>query len=448
MGYKSARIFLPVRHISKYLFKHQEFEMILTRGVILITSFAILPMILNNTGTKLFGIYSILTGFAALISFSDLGIANGLISRIAKLKVSNELFEMRKDVSNAFAILTVVGVLIAILGFPIAWLVDWKSIFKLPNADVNSFRISVFLVFLGLGIGLVGGISSKILLGLGKNRLYSRWLLVGSVISTISQLILSERPRPLAGMVFATLVIPQIIGIVCYLSLIIRNVDIRIVPGLISKVNSKLFFERSWFFLFLQISAILNYQIDSLIVGHLLSPGKVAMLSVSWKAFSVPMLFISVAFIPLWAKSATLAVHIQSGVIWTEWKKSARIISSVLLPISLLIFLLGRKMISFWTSGKIVPSFSLICASAIWLFFGSLMQSAAMILNGIQAKRFLIVSASMFTILNVSLSYILVLKTKDPAGPLWANVIVVFPCFLIPFWLRYGRNRKLDRKKG
>ena len=432
---------LKKNRLYGYLSRHEQFELMLTRGIILAISFVTIPIVLSNAGNEVFGVLSIITGLSSASSFTDSGIANGVISQIARLKSQANLSGIQQVVTNAFALLSILGLFFIILGFPISNNISWGSIFNLSDSTLGTFKYSVFLLFIGLGLGMMGSVSYKILLGLGKNRLYSRWMLLATLLSALTQLLFSQSANPLPGLVFGSLIVPQFVSLICLFTLLRHRPELSVTPSMVSKNYVIKFLKEGSIFSFLQISALLSYQIDSVIVGHLLTPEKVTMLNVSWKAFSLPLLFVSIAFIPLWAKTSELESKDNSINIWKLWAKPAKLICLFIFPASIGVVFLGKPAISAWTQGQVIPSTSLVFASATWLLLGSLMQPAGMIMNGLQSKRFLFFSATFFTVLDLFGSYFLVKLTGDPSGTLWANSIVAIPCFFLPFWIIY-RSKK------
>jgi len=274
-------------------------------------------------------------------------------------------------------------------------------------------------------------------LAVSNIRSVAIWNTFSVITTSVSLFLLSSRRHPLEGLIFGQLIIPGIIGILNLVVLFYRNPKLR--PKAIPKVREiRSVLASGKLFLVLETTTLISFQIDSLIVGHYLEPRQVATLATSWKLFSAPLVIVSAAVVPLW--TATARAHANND---RRWIRNSYIYSLLLtsvgaLPYSLAIVFYGKFAVTFWTHNQIIPSSSLIYASAIWLFIACVTLPYAMILNGLHASRFLVLTAIAMTAVNVPASIFLTRIMKDPAGPLVGNILAQILCFFIPlvFWIR------------
>jgi len=416
-----------------YLRQREGIELVLNRVVSLLLPFLVIPVVLKNSGVQTYGLYILICGFASVISFTDFGISNVLVREISlDLKLSDGR-GISKIVTNAMSILVACALAISSLGLVLAQSINWKNFFRLSLDESHFFKVSVLVAFLSIGISIVGSASEKILLGIGRNRIYSRLILGAKVLSAISLIFASKSTNPLPGLVFAQLGIPGFVGAV---SLFLVS---KIHPGFVLSLHhldvasSRRLLKGSLFFLFLQIAATLSYEIDSIFVGHILTPKAVSVLSLSWKAISIPAVISASRFVPLWSLAGTLDEIADAGKLFLLVRRVLEQVLVVILPISLVILIFGKFGIETWTHHLISPKYGLIMAGTLWLILSSVMQPIAYILNGLQLKRFMLISTGSFTLMNIFLSIVITRLWRVPESPLWADSIAAVLCFFVPF---------------
>lgn len=396
------------------------------------------PFLLRNANPTTYGLFITIVSFATILELLDLGVSNGVRTRIAAAQALHDDTEIQILISSVFFLVVSLAVVVAIVGMFFTPLIQWQALIKIPHGYLGQFQKSITFGFVGLSIGLVGGMAVKLNLALSNIRSVTIWNTFSVIATSLSLFWLSSRRDPLEGLIFGQLIIPGIIGILNLAILFYRNPKLR--PKAIPKVREiRSVLASGKLFLVLEATTLISFQIDSVIVGHYLEPRQVATLATSWKLFSAPLVIVSAAVVPLW--TATARAHANNNRKWIKnsYIYSLLLTSAVALPYSVVIVFYGKFAVKFWTHNQIIPSSNLIYASAIWLFIACVTLPYAMILNGLHASRFLVVTAIFMTAFNVPASIILTRIMKDPAGPLIGNIFAQILCFFIPlfFWIRH-----------
>lgn len=425
--------------------KTLQIELTINRIIALGISVISIPYILRNCGNGNYGLYLLICSISLFLTVSDLGIGNGLVNEFA----SSKAYGNQKRINEVLSNLIVFGVLLPIVIIPFAFLalrvVDWMSLFQF-NLNSRDITTSLIICFIGASMTLLGNIALKMLLANSKDRLFSRMQLLISLLTNMGLIISSKNQSPLTGMVFSTLVLPQLIGVICLvltikmnknLKINLRKFSIRIIGKLI--VSGRVF-------LFLQIAYIINYQIDALLIAHFLGPLEIAEYSVVLKIGSLPFILVSAAVQPIWASTAYLiAQSKESQAIRTLYISLRNVMRFSI--ISMCLFLLfGATLIKHWTFGQIDPSIQLILANALWIPISCAMQVFAMYLNGAKLYKFLLTSMLFFSLFNTILAVLFLKFFSNLAGPIWSNSISSVLFFIIPA-LILTKNR-LKYKKG
>lgn len=429
---------------------HEKLELILNRAISLVLPFLLVPILLQKIDLKTYGLFILISGFASVISFTDFGISNILVREISAILEDRKDSELSNLISNSLRILICSAFFIIFTGVLVAGLTNWEVFLKISPEEVLQFKSAVVLASLSIGLSVIGAAAGKILLGLGLNRQHSRFLLVSNFTTAIGIIISAQFPHPLSPMVLAQLGIPALIGILKLIFMMREQPTLKFRTANLNSETSKKIMSGGGFFLFLQICAMFSYELDSLIVGHILNTQAVSELSITWKAISIPSILIASSYLPLWSKAAKINLNRDSTLLYNSILTIMKQVLFTIVPISLLILFFGKHLISSWTNQKIIPGTSLLSAGIIWLLLSSVMQPLAYILNGMNLRRFMIISTGSFAVLNVILTLLITEHFNTPSGALWANSMAVLPTFFFPFaiMMKRWKNQQWLRSNG
>jgi predicted RNA-binding Zn-ribbon protein involved in translation (DUF1610 family) len=94
---------------------------------------------------------------------------------------------------------------------------------------------------------------------------------------------------------------------------------------------------------------------------------------------------------------------------------------------------IGVPLIAIWVDGTITPSFGLILGVGVWTTLAAVGTALAMLLNGAQVMRFLVITAVVMATANILLSVALTARIGI-SGVVWGSVIAYTLFVLIPSW--------------
>lgn len=106
------------------------------RLVTLVTPFLTLPVTLKYLGPDVFGFWMIVVSITALSSFVDLGLGNGLLTKLPPAFAAGDAKLLRALISSAYAALTVVALGLLALIWAVVPFLDWATL--VPGAAVAS----------------------------------------------------------------------------------------------------------------------------------------------------------------------------------------------------------------------------------------------------------------------------------------------------------------------
>jgi O-antigen/teichoic acid export membrane protein len=86
-----------------------------SRLITLLAPLLVIPLMLDHLGTTLFGVWATAVSFTALAAFADLGLGNGLLTRLSACLAHGQVADARRYVGAAYLVLTAAGLVSLLL---------------------------------------------------------------------------------------------------------------------------------------------------------------------------------------------------------------------------------------------------------------------------------------------------------------------------------------------
>ena len=183
-------------------------------------------------------------------------------------------------------------------------------------------------------------------------------------------------------------------------------------------------------FFVLQLSALVSYSLDNLLVSHFLGSSEVSVYAVTMKLFSIPGMLLSLYLVGMWPAYADASARNDKPWIEKIFWRSLRVSIAFNSLISLLLLLAGNWLIHIWTKGIVQPDIDLLVGMALWGILNAIGGNIAVLLNGLHVVRFQVLIALGALIMNAGLSLWLVQKI-GVSGPIWGSVATLLGSYVI-----------------
>jgi O-antigen/teichoic acid export membrane protein len=386
----------------------------------------------------------LISSISVFLSISDLGIGNGIINPLVNAKIRKDKEYTSRVLTNVIAIGGLISASILALAFLLIY--SPLNLAKyIIHIEISNIQLLLVIAALAASISLAGNIVQKIFLAWENNRAFSRLQLLIILMSNSGLIFGSQGRDPLVWMLLASLVLPNVFGIVVLLFFIKINKSIKIKLNYVSrKVIFNLIREGRLFF-FLHVAFIVSFQIDVILISQFFDSVQIAEYSIVMKISSLPIILISAAVQPVWAQTASFISRGEIENAKQNLFKNLRVVLAFGFLSMILFMFLGSELIKIWTSGQISPGREIILANAIWIPVSVVMQLYAMFLNGVGASKYIVYSTSLFTLSNILFSLYFLKYFSNLSGPMWSNSISSLFFFIIPtviftLMFRSGRN--------
>jgi O-antigen/teichoic acid export membrane protein len=402
------------------------------RGISVVTGLISVPLTLDYLGTERYGIWMTISSLFAVLSFTDLGIGQGLVNAVASASGRNDRNEIRTSISSAFALLFCIGsicTLVALVAYgclPIHRLFNVNSIAAIRETEETALVFASFFALSlpasivqrfheGLQEGYINQISQMAgsLLGLGlvlwtiQLKLGLPWLVLGlQGGSTLAVLV---------NFVF---------------QFWHRTPWARPTLSLYNTASAARLLRVGLVFFFLTLLSLLGLQTDALVIAHVMAPEAVAPYAVAQKLSQVAFLYWALTQ-ALWPAYSEAISRDDFGWVRRAFVRSLKLslICGTIMGGGLVLF--GQQLIHWWVRSTQLVSVPLLAGFGGFILLNSVVGTLAAVMNsGILLRQQML-------LLGVTVPICFFLKVilcarYGVSGPLWASVIAFGLFYVLP----------------
>jgi O-antigen/teichoic acid export membrane protein len=410
------------------------------RVVGVFVTLATLPILLSYLGLERYGLWLTLTSLVAVLGPLDLGIGNGLTTLIASADGRGQQTEIRNLVATgltlALCMAAALGVVVAV-AYPF---IPWASVVNVtsPRAIVEAGPAAAVLAMcFALGIPL--GLFARIFQGFQEGYVASAWLVVGNALSLAFLIPAILFGASLPALVLALAGGPLVAaGLSGAFLLLRRRPWLRPVLVRVHRRTARLLLGTGGWFLVLQISLVVGYQLDTVIIAQILGAGAVPGYAIPLKLFMLAPMLLSFALTPLWPAYAEALARRDMSWVSRTLARSIAFAIAVNLPVAAILFVAAPAILTFWVGSTITPPANLLAGLAVWAVLNSLNGPLSMLLVGTGALRFAAGTAVLMAVANITISIVLVSRL-GATGAIVGTIIAQLIFILVP-WGWYARR--------
>jgi O-antigen/teichoic acid export membrane protein len=404
------------------------------------TTFFSVPLTLNYLGSERFGMWLMLSSFLSLLSFADLGIGNGLLTRVAAASGRDDKLGIREDVASAYAALGLASVGMIALFWSIFPVVQWGQLFNVADKVALAEAGAAAAVFATcFALSIPAQIAAKVQTGLQGGYVPALWQCGGNLIGLAAVLAAIHFELGLPWLVLAFMGSPLAANAAFSLTFfLVQHPELRFRWQDISSRAATQIIRTGWIFLVLQIVAAASYSTDPLLISHLLGPELVPAYSVPAQMFSALGLIISMALAPLWPAYGEAISRADHR--WAHKTLLRSLVASVIVAGigAALIAILAPTLLRLWVGPAIQAGPALLLGLAAWRVLDAAGNAVGMFLNGAQAIRLQAIVAVLSGMGILALKFLLI-PAWGVAGGIWATVFGFTVFAVVPLTLAARR---------
>lgn len=422
---------------------------LLLKVLSVLLSFWSVRVAFDFTGSQqIYGLWLTILSVLSWLALLNGGLGNGLRNKLAYALSVNDYESGKAYVSTAYVFIIIIAFVASIIYLVLNSFVDWRVLFNSSYISSSEFNVLFSFLVLSYFIQLILSTVNAICFAFNKATLPSVFTFVSNFIYVISLYILKYfgfQGIFVLGLVYsASIIIILIIANVYFFS----REYAAIKPNL-NYFNVKYIKELAGngikFFL-LEISAVIIFATDSIIITHVTGSNDVTIYQLVMKLFSIFTIVSGAIITPLW--SAFTHAYGKKDIYFI--KSVVKKIILMFIPLVLGVFLYGafiNPVLKIWINENIEASISLIVIVGIYIIINIWSNFFAYFLNGINRINEQLIIVGIGAILNIPLSFWLS-DLFGASGVVLSTVICLLPFSIIGPILTYRSIKQLDNKRG
>ena len=369
-----------------------------------------------------------ISSISAMLAFSDFGMGNGLLSKVATASGRDDRESAARSVTSAFFMLTGMAFITLSALAACYKFMPWGRILNLRSVIGNAEAgpdVAIFLVCFALNLPL--GVVQRVQMAYQETYQSNLWQALGSLAAFAALLCAIHFRAGLPWLIAAFSGTPVLVN---GLNLCAQFKIVR--PWLSPRLRyfdlagSRELMGAGLAFLSIQIGVSIALYADNFIIAQLLGPSEVARYSVGVRLFSLVSLIPQILFTPLWPAYSEAYARGDMQWIRATLKRTAFLGLAISVGVGLCLLIAAPWFIARWTRGSVVLPFSLLVAlfASTTVFCST--QPHGILLWGLNALKFSAVSMALVAVSSVVVK-LMIIPSLGVAGAAWGTA----SCYLV-----------------
>lgn len=352
------------------------------RAVSLAAPFIVMPVLLRHLGHADFGVWMTALSITSMTMFVDLGIGNGLLTKLSSAYGRGDNEEMRGLISSAYASLTAIALLLLVLLFMVlaaveAGLSPSEGLGGSAGAPIVAVCLAAFIA------GIPASIIQKVFYAHQMVWLGNMWQVVAAAVSVAACLAAVKLGWGAWQAIAAYSVPPVVLMVVAASFFFRRRPEIAPSVSSIDSAKIRMLLAIGSKFLVLGIVTSIALNADNVIIAQKLGAAAVTEYAIPAKLASVLGLMVTTMFLPLWPANGEAIARGDYAWVRASTKRMSILGGLAVAIAGLCLVVFGEPIMMLWmgrsfSDQQAVLSFlcALFCVTAFVSPFQMLLNSA------------------------------------------------------------------------
>lgn len=404
------------------------------RLVTVVAGFSTTAILLRSISLENYGIWSLLISVQVWMSFFDLGIGNGLRTRVAESLAQAQPGEAARLITVAYLAFAAIFVVLMSALVPAVLLTDWQSLLNVTSIGSEELRVAVGVTGLLTCLVFVTNLINPVAAAVQRSSYSTVAGCASGTIFMVAALLMH-----ISGWTSVLLILTVqgavniLINIGFTLWFYAKRPELKPFPTLDLRGARDLISLGARFFV-IQAAMLVLFSTDRVIIVQLLGPQQVPQYDVAFKLFSLFTIIHLMFAGPLLAAYTEAYHRSEHGWISRTIRGQVKIVLLLAAASGLLVFL-AEPIVQIWTGGSVTldPGLAII----MWFFAVLTMWNNVFgaVLNGIGRLRIQIFATVIGAVFNIPLSILFVKYLSfDVVGIVLATALCIAPQSILLPW--------------
>ncbi len=383
---------------------------IVSRGISIAVSAISIPLTVRYLGAEMYGVWVTIGTTLAMLAVMDLGIGNTLTNSISEAYALGSKQLAGLYTASAFWMMFALALFLGGIGYPLWHVLSFGSIFNIHDPfAIRQSRDAVGVAYVLFLLGLPVNLINRILGGYQQLQIANYFSAAGAVLSLLAIVATTYFRGGLVVLVLAYSGSLLLSSMICMFWLFFSHMP-WLLPNL-SKVHiatAKQMLSFGGMMFLLQLSGLIVFNSDNLVIAHFMGPSQVTPYNVTWRLVGYAAILQTLLMPALWPAYSEAIVRGDATWVRSTYRQTMWATMLFASAFCLIFLLFGRAFIRIWASPAAVPSEGLLIAMCVWTLISTLMNNEATVLvaaNEIRLQTWLSLVAAA---VNLFLSILLV----------------------------------------
>ena len=357
-----------------------------SRGVAAIAPLLLVPITFDYLGTSVYGLWMAIVSLTSMAVWADLGLGNGLMTRLSHAVAADDLATGRRLIASAYVLLIAFALPVVALVGVISPVVPWETALNITDPEANGLAARIALVTLGaflLNVPL--SLIQRIQYAHQEVTRSNVWVAVGSLTSVLLGYFAVRADVGVLWVVGLVALGPLLGNLLNTLSFFLRHPYSRPSRSDVSTDAARSLVGLGGQFLVVTLLSAIALNLDTILVAHTSSLEVAAVFAVAVRAMTALGLLVTLVNLPLWPANAEAIA--KGDLAWVErtTRKMAWLSSGAVLVVGTVVGFASDPLFSLWLGkATAVPSARLVLLLAVWW---TLAAAVVAIHDGAQCRR-------------------------------------------------------------
>lgn len=381
-------------------------EKVITTAIPLIT----IRITYDYLGVEVYGLWSAVTNFFALFSFSDLGLGNGLQTKLSQASGKNDIALCKKLLSSTNFILSSIASLLLVLFLLLYPFVDWAKLMNATEYETIQLAAPVVLVIVLPRILMIPtAIIGRTQYALQEGYITHLWGIASSVLSLLLIYLISSYDLGKLVLLASASVVPLLISAInIFYYYGKQRVDLRFPLFKIDKRLSQGLLKLGISFCVLSVFTTIGLSMDTFIVAKTCTLSDAASFSILYKISLVISGVLAVFAQPLWGANGEAFARGDVDWVKRNTKRMSYIMTVMTIVGTLGLLIFSKWFFRIWIGESFVFSQWCLFWMCLMQVFQAFISPYFMIMNARGVVIPQIVVFAVFTIISFILKFLLV----------------------------------------